>query len=575
MTQSDWDDERLGAAFRARFDRPAPPDIARTVHATIAGTSPSRFHAIETFQPRRFAMAAVVILLVGAATVALADIGRLGGRPSVPSGSGPVPTPGVDATPTAQAVPGLAFETLPIIQVRDAIAIRDTGTDDRELAVQGWFASMNASCPAPNVNAVNPLQVGCPDEFVWLMERAESVASRSGDMTTFRVPSGPALNPDMDDIDRSWEPADSGLDASGNSTPLDVVFVGHFDDRRAALCPEAEVDACRDRFVVDAVASVAGFPQPRTVVREVRPVGAVQGSSEADIEAIVANEAPDSPILSMVVTDGAEGLATREPSLTGGQQGLVTRPLVWVVRVLESERVVTYIVVDGTDAIYEMTPEGQAVQVGGSAGGPVPTPGPWPPEGAVIVPLTSEVGAGEPPVQAAVVDRSGRLVNVTEKGTIDPNTLSFEGRLAAYAEPGIPGRVHLAWVGGICDSRVTVTVAEDLGSITFDMGPQPANCDTIGVGRQLVLDFEGTVDVPGIELRDAADLPVPTEVVPAYDLDCGPLGPDTCEQRAADIVAANLPKRVVSIIFTDECGSFSALFDDGTGLGADADCILP
>jgi hypothetical protein len=276
----------------------------------------------------------------------------------------------------------------------------------------------------------------------------------------------------------------------------------------------------------------------------------------------------------MVVTDG-EGLARMEPSLADGQQGLNDQPVVWVARVLESERVVTYIVVDGTDAIYEMTPEGQAVLVGGSTGAPVATPGPWPPEGAVIVPLTSEVGAGEPPVQAAVVDRSGRLVNVTEKGTIDPNTLSFEGRFGAYAEPGMPGRVHLAWVGGICDTRVMVTVAEDLGSITIDMGPQPANCDTIGIGRQLVLDFEGTVDVPGITLKDAADGPTPSEGSPAYDLDCGPLGPDTCEEKALAIVAANLPKRVVSITFSDECGSYTVLFDDGTGMSASVDCILP
>ena len=90
------------------------------------------------------------------------DAGRLRGRRR---------HAGASATPTAQAITG-GPSSLPIIQVTDAIAVRDAGVDDRELAVQGWFASMMASCPAPNVNPINPLQVGCPDGFVWLMERA-------------------------------------------------------------------------------------------------------------------------------------------------------------------------------------------------------------------------------------------------------------------------------------------------------------------------------------------------------------------------------------------------------------------
>ena len=65
---------------------------------------------------------------------------------------------------------------------------------------------------------------------------------------------------------------------------------------------------------------------------------------------------------------------------------------------------------------------------------------------------------------------------------------------------------------------------------------------------------------------------------PGYTLDCGPLGRDTCETKAAAIVAANLkrspPRRVVSIVFETLCGSFTAIFDDGTGSGADIDCIL-
>jgi hypothetical protein len=299
----------------------------------------------------------------------------------------------------------------------------------------------------------------------------------------------------------------------------------------------------------------------------------VASSTESAIEATVANEAPQSPVLSMILTDGAQGLTTIEPSLVDGPHGLTSQPIVWVVRVLESAKVVTYLVVDGTDAIYEMTPEGDAVQVGGSTGGPVVSPGPWPPTGAVVVPLTSPVGPNFPPAQVAVVDESGRLVSVTEKDSVTYTSMPFDGRFGAFGEPGKPGRVHLEWIGGLCDSQITVTVAADLSTITYDMGPQP-DCDSIGVGRELVLDFEGSVDVPGIDLRDAADNPKGS---PAYTLDCGPLGPDTCQQKAAGIIAANengsAPNRVVSITFKDECGSYTVFFDDGSGTAASVDCI--
>jgi hypothetical protein len=191
----------------------------------------------------------------------------------------------------------------------------------------------------------------------------------------------------------------------------------------------------------------------------------------------------------------------------------------------------------------------------------------------VVIALTNPVGAGQPPARVAVVDESGRLTGVAEKGEVDPSTVTFDGRFGAYAESGKPGRVHLTWVGGICDSQITVTVAADLRSIAFDMGPQP-DCDSMGVGRQLVLDFTGSVDVPAIALFEAGAGP-PPPVGRGYELDCGPLGPDTCETKAADIVAATPTQRVVSISFTDECGSCVATSEDGTGVSASIDCILP
>lgn len=568
MTQPDWDDERLAAAFHARFDRPAPPTVARAIHGAIAGTSPGRVRAFGRLPLRNLAAAAVVVLLVGSVALALADIGRLGGGPPLPSGSTAAGSAGAGATPTQQAVPRSTVG-LPIIHVSDAIAIRDAGADDRELAVEGWFTpgTLAVRCAAPNPPHTSPLQLDCGDGSMWLTRDPESLIHWTSNQTSHTEPQGPAIRPYLDNLNLPSWPADLRHDATGDSNPTDVVFVGHFDDRRAALCPEVQRVACLDRFVVDSVALVRGMPQARSEMHT--DVGA---STAAEIEAIIANEAPQSPILSMLVTQYPEDLASAEPSLADGQAGLIDEPNLWIVRVLESERAITYIVVDGTDTIYEMTQENHAVQVGGSTGDPVATPGPWPPVGAVVVPLTSPVGPNFPPAQVAVIDKSGRLVSVIEKDSVHYEAGPFDGRFGAFAEPGKPGRVHLAWVGGICDSHITVTVAADLGSITFDMGPQP-DCDSIGVGRELVLDFEGSVDVPAIELRDVDDAPVPVATSPAYDLDCGPLGPDTCEERAADVIAANPTKRVVSITFGDECGSYTALFDDGTGTGAYIDCI--
>ncbi|HEX6869351.1 MAG TPA: hypothetical protein VF119_11130 [Candidatus Limnocylindrales bacterium] len=555
MTQPDWDDDRIDAAFHARFDRPAPTDLAHDVHVRIAGTSPARFGGVRLRPAWSVGIAAVIVVaLAGTALVGLGGLGRTGATP-LPSGA-LSSDPGPSAIPTEQALPGVAYERLPIIGVRDAIAVRDAGVDDREMAVKGWFTlARPRNCGiVPPERPISPVQLRCPWDRTWL----------TADRDDANVPTGPALNPMVSGLDMtSFEQA---------STPVDVVLVGHFDDRRAEMCPEAEIQACRDRFVVDSVAFVDGVEQPTSGLRMTEGVT----TSDAEIAAIVANEAPDSPILSTTVVSGPGSLVDLEPSLGTGQENLIDQRALWIVRVLESERVVTYIVVDGSDAIYEMNPEGEAILVGGDPPEPSRPSAPasvWPPAGARLVELTSEVGAGQPPVRVAVVDHSGRLEGVTEKGTIDPSTQSLDQRIEAYAEPAVsPGRVHLVWVGSICDSQITVTVAADLKTITFDMGPL-VDCDSIGIGRELVLDFSGPVEVPEIDLVDGTGRPQPPG--PGYSIDCGPIEHDACLAKAAGIAAATPEKQLASIVLTDECGSYTATFKDGTGVGASVDCILP
>jgi hypothetical protein len=578
MTQPDWDDERLDAAFHARFDRPAPEALAHDIHVRIAGTAPARFGVPRIGQPWSLAAAAVVVVLVGAAMIVPAALSLPGtsAKPSALPSNAATAAPGASATPTEQALPGSVFG-LPIVGVRDAIAVRDSGTDDREIAVHGWFTpAPPVSCGGDAVKTYdNPVVPHCPDELVWLSEEAGSYVHATGDRLETEPPKGPALNPDLDGLDQSWFPELPVPGVDGGSTPVDVVLVGHFDDRRAWRCFGAE-NACRDRFVVDSVAMVHGV-SPN--VAPVHQNTTKASSSAADVATIIGNEAPGSPILSMTVVDGPDGLVTFEPSLSDGQQGLIRQPTVWIVRVLESERVSTYLVVDGSDAIYEMNPIGEAILVGGTPppAGTTEVPASWPPTGARVVTLTSEVGAGQPPVKVAIVDESGRLGGASETGTVDPSSQTLDQRIEAYPELAVsPGRVHLVWVGGICDKQITVTVARDVKTISFDMGPS-VNCDSLGVERQLVLDFSGLLDVPSIKLVDtstpAATPSQGSQETPGYDLACGPLAPDTCQVKAASVIAATPTQRVVSLAFSDECGSYRVTFDDGQWITGVIDCI--
>jgi hypothetical protein len=167
----------------------------------------------------------------------------------------------------------------------------------------------------------------------------------------------------------------------------------------------------------------------------------------------------------------------------------------------------TYIVVDGTDAIFEMTEDGDAVPVGGSLGPPAGSPSTppagtatWPPAGSILVELASEVGVGGPPARAAVVDLSGRLVGVANRGQQPLDTMVGPDGIGAYREVGLPGRVHLLWESGLCDDEFVVTVAADLRSITVG-GQRGGVCRLMLVYRELILDFSGPVDVSTIELK--------------------------------------------------------------------------
>ncbi|MBA2374489.1 MAG: hypothetical protein H0V74_09875, partial [Chloroflexi bacterium] len=388
---------------------------------------------------------------------------------------------GIAPVPLTQVARPSDIFGLPVVTVGEAIMVRDAGVDDRELAVRGWFGGIAVlSCPASIAPIVSPVEPSCPDPFTWITEKPEPPG-------TINV-TGPAINPDFDDLDTGWMPRVTG---AGPAVPVEIVAVGHFDDRRSAVCPAWAVHACRDRFVVDRVARVNGAEPPRSLVIEVEGLA----STEDEVAAVVGNESPGGPVLSTAIVDGATGIGRIEPSLGTGRGGFIDQRAIWVVRVLEDSLTVTYLVVDGTDAIFEMRADGKPVAVGGTL--PTPSEAPWPPEGATIVVLTSQVGAGRQPARVAVVDRSGRLTSVREKREPDPAPDS--GCHDACLVRAMDGSYRLLWTGGVCDARLTVTIEAGVSRIVVDHGVRPG-CDSMGIGRELVLDFSVPVDATTVEV---------------------------------------------------------------------------
>jgi len=244
-----WDDARVGAAFRTRFDRPAPTGVAERVAAELAATTrfPGWRLALPSMAGGLLATAAAVLILIvgsrllpsgpGATTgtspgTSPGAIGTQGPSPTQVAGSGDLPT---------SVVWSANGRVLPVLTVPNALVVRDRGVDATEIAVSGWFVRFVVPCPVP-LTSGGPLD-RCDINVTWLMATPEqlSVTDSTG-AGAIRPPAGPAFNVVADSYRTSTE------------QPQPVVFIGHFDDARAAGCPPADHQKCADRFVVDQVA---------------------------------------------------------------------------------------------------------------------------------------------------------------------------------------------------------------------------------------------------------------------------------------------------------------------------------
>lgn len=357
-SRPEWDEERLKAAFRSR--------------AELAPSTPADLPGAVLDQARRrrgpnlslgwLAAAASVVILLGAVSVMreghdprLAAPGATG---SDPGGRGGAPT---SAVASALGDP---------ISVSTAIAIRD-GTEhgDRELLVAGYLSpGQPLMCPLIPAGRDNPTHLVCPQSFQWLMERPEIVMATGPDTVTSGPPNGPAIHPSFALVDPPAVP----IPASGGVPPLPVVLVGHFHDRRAALCEAADAAACGQTFVVDRVAVVNDAQRVATTVRRLErfdeatkaPVTETPRDLEADVDRLVLGAAPGAILQSrlLVTIDQVVGL---EPALADdpvlSHWGDPTS-LMWIETVVDVRGGValprTFALIDGSNWFAEITPDG-------------------------------------------------------------------------------------------------------------------------------------------------------------------------------------------------------------------------
>ena len=253
MSATPWDDERLGAAFTAMARmHPAPADLVSATSNAVA--TPRR----TTFT-MRWAVAGMALVVGMIVVIGGGILGYQAFRPVLPAGASPAtgqvattsPASGAPTAPSGTPGSSNPLLALPIIGVGDAIAVRDGGIDDRQIAVRGWYQNGGpVPCPS-NPAVVNPLQPDCPDDRVWLTRDPETLFLFQPDGgETARQPTGAALNPDFDVVDpASWGLLYPTIDLQ----PVELVMVGHFDDPLSATCPTESMQACRDQFVVDQV----------------------------------------------------------------------------------------------------------------------------------------------------------------------------------------------------------------------------------------------------------------------------------------------------------------------------------
>jgi hypothetical protein len=128
----------------------------------------------------------------------------------------------------------------------------------------------------------------------------------------------------------------------------------------------------------------------------------------------------------------------------------------------------------------------------------------FPPVHSTVVSLPKAGGGFEfPKVRAALVDLSGRITAVRLPRPDEPRPKDRRaGPGAIVPDPTVAGRYHLMWNGGICTQDIVITIDATLSNVLVS-NPVTGECDTIGNEYRLILDIDGPVGVPAVEVRYA------------------------------------------------------------------------
>jgi hypothetical protein len=368
----DWDDERLAVAFARRAAAwPGRPtgldqDILEAIRArsgSLAG------------RPRwAWSLVGLAAVLVAATVVGVRAV-----LPAVPAASQHPTSSGPSTAASGSTAPSASLDEP--MSVMAALSLRNATGDDREIAVAG-FLSDDPVLPCPFIpGPENPTLIHCPETFQWLMERPEVLWSTTGGETHGGPPVGPAFHPSFAIVD-SPIPRNAGA----ASTAVPVVLVGHFHDRRAALCrtdPPPD-PPCAETLVVDRVALANGAARAvATRLDNQRFDAATQAevavepvSAAADVDALVTAAAPGVTVLSRQLVAG-EGLAAVEPALASDLAWTGQR-LIWIVTVADmaGDHLVprTFLIVDGTSVVDEIAASGVTTIAGSPPGSVPPAP---------------------------------------------------------------------------------------------------------------------------------------------------------------------------------------------------------
>ncbi|HEY8987720.1 MAG TPA: hypothetical protein VIM39_01790, partial [Candidatus Limnocylindrales bacterium] len=235
--------------FHARSDAEPRPPADDLVDETIA--------RIQRFEPRwgwftrrgLVATATALGILVAVAAFGVATLG-----PSIRPAASSSPSATASVLVRSAPAPGLGVAALPLLDVVEAVAIRDAGVDDREIRVQGFFPGIPTMfCPVGREPLANPTRIDCDPTRITQnrvpLSMAGSVTQDPGAtlVASFAIVGWPA-------VAITSPPIVVGTSPAPPADPiLLMTLVGHFDDRRADLCGAEEVARCRDTFMVDRI----------------------------------------------------------------------------------------------------------------------------------------------------------------------------------------------------------------------------------------------------------------------------------------------------------------------------------